>query len=444
MAQEAPTALYDKDWLASSEFRQRLLVTLGAIFAYRLLAFIPIPGLSPDTMTQFFSGTDTGGSAMARLSVMALGIFPMLATYAWFEIFRLMVPPLRRRLAASQTSRYRAMCIVIAFAIVLAVFQSAEMAGAMEKVSGLVGERGLEFRIGATVALTGGVVIAIALAQVIGRYGLGQGLVAGMAALLAAEFLLRWFPAAMEVFRALFAGRAGRGAVLLAGLYYLLSIAVFVGFAKHRTWIGAAGGRPANPGRFWPPFLASIAGPWLGVLLLLIVRPTSGNIGYGMMIAGTLVFTVLFCWLYELEQQEHSSPAIAGSNVLARTAIAAGAFVVLFVLWRFSMAAIAGRKSDGYVRGGPGRIHISLMASAAGLSWQTGNFMRALISIASLIAGYLIGAFGGGWLISILSPNTHDRAMEAAMSGAFITGPIGAAIGLVAALALTRRTGRSD
>ena len=45
------------------------------------------------------------------------------------------------------------------------------------------------------------------------------------------------------------------------------------------------------------------------------------------------------------------------------------------------------------------------------------------------IAGYLCGAFGGGWLITQLSSNTFDRDMEAAMTGAFVIGPL---VGIVA------------
>jgi hypothetical protein len=36
-------------------------------------------------------------------------------------------------------------------------------------------------------------------------------------------------------------------------------------------------------------------------------------------------------------------------------------------------------------------------------------------------AGYLAGAFGGGLLVSAFSSNHFDRAMEAAMTGAFVT-----------------------
>jgi hypothetical protein len=49
------------------------------------------------------------------------------------------------------------------------------------------------------------------------------------------------------------------------------------------------------------------------------------------------------------------------------------------------------------------------------------------------VLGYALGAFGGGYLISVLSSNTHDRSVEAAMTGAFVLGPlmalVGAAIG---------------
>jgi hypothetical protein len=64
---------------------------------------------------------------------------------------------------------------------------------------------------------------------------------------------------------------------------------------------------------------------------------------------------------------------------------------------------------------------------------------KLLISLAGLVAGYLVGAFGGGVLVDALSANTHDRAVEAAMTGAFLTGPLGAVIGLIAALGLARK-----
>lgn len=54
---------------------------------------------------------------------------------------------------------------------------------------------------------------------------------------------------------------------------------------------------------------------------------------------------------------------------------------------------------------------------------------RFAIALVWAAAGYLVGAFGGGYAISVLSSNTHDGSVEAAMSGAFVTGPIGAVMG---------------
>ena len=47
------------------------------------------------------------------------------------------------------------------------------------------------------------------------------------------------------------------------------------------------------------------------------------------------------------------------------------------------------------------------------------------------LAGYLIGAFGGGWLTTKLSSNAHDRSTEAAMTGAFVYGPALALIAFI-------------
>jgi hypothetical protein len=46
--------------------------------------------------------------------------------------------------------------------------------------------------------------------------------------------------------------------------------------------------------------------------------------------------------------------------------------------------------------------------------------------------GYLIGAIAGYFAIAALSSNTHDRSVEAAMTGIFILGPVGAILAFVA------------
>jgi hypothetical protein len=56
---------------------------------------------------------------------------------------------------------------------------------------------------------------------------------------------------------------------------------------------------------------------------------------------------------------------------------------------------------------------------------------RFLLAIVWAAGGYIVGAFGGGFLINALSSNQFDRSVEAAMTGAFVTGPLAGVIAFV-------------
>ena len=67
------------------ELRQRLLFLAGALIVYRIGTYIPVPGIDPNALENFFqeqSGTILSmfnmfsGGALERLSIFALGIFP--------------------------------------------------------------------------------------------------------------------------------------------------------------------------------------------------------------------------------------------------------------------------------------------------------------------------------------------------------------------------------
>ncbi len=50
------------------------------------------------------------------------------------------------------------------------------------------------------------------------------------------------------------------------------------------------------------------------------------------------------------------------------------------------------------------------------------------LAVLVMIIGYIVGLFGGMGLMEALSSNTHDRSLEAAMTGAFVIGPLAAFI----------------
>ena len=53
------------------------------------------------------------------------------------------------------------------------------------------------------------------------------------------------------------------------------------------------------------------------------------------------------------------------------------------------------------------------------------------LSLLAAIVGYFIGLFGGMSLVETFSSNAHDRSMEAAMTGAFVIGPVAALVAVL-------------
>ena len=63
---------------------------------------------------------------------------------------------------------------------------------------------------------------------------------------------------------------------------------------------------------------------------------------------------------------------------------------------------------------------------------------RIAMGVLGAVLGYALGAFGGGFLVSVLSSNTHDRSVEAAMTGAFVLGPLAAVVGALVGIWRTK------
>ena len=73
----------------ATELRNRLLFTLGALIVFRLGTFLPIPGINPIELQQFFEQQSSGilgifdtfsGGALGRMGIFALGVMPYISS----------------------------------------------------------------------------------------------------------------------------------------------------------------------------------------------------------------------------------------------------------------------------------------------------------------------------------------------------------------------------
>ena len=158
-----PTALPS----LSSASIKRILITLAALFLYRLGAVIPLPGID-------ISALGNGSGALERVSILALGILPWVYAAVLGETVNLLSPrswklPFVRDGHADPFSIW-----VIGSALILAASQAYGVVIALE-FSPLVSLPGIAFQATAIASLIGGTALVIALAGFISRYGVGFG-----------------------------------------------------------------------------------------------------------------------------------------------------------------------------------------------------------------------------------------------------------------------------
>ncbi len=64
---------------------------------------------------------------------------------------------------------------------------------------------------------------------------------------------------------------------------------------------------------------------------------------------------------------------------------------------------------------------------------------RIVFALIGSVLGYISGACTGYFMIEGFSSNMHDRSVEAAMTGAFLTGPLVAAMAFIIGFVLGGR-----
>lgn len=309
------------------EFWTRLFATAGVLVAYSLGTNVPLPGLDHDKLPALLDAP----AAIARLSILALGIMPLLNARLLVEGLTLVAPGVRTWEAASPRNGRRMGFIVASLALLMALLQAAGIASALEDMTGLVVDPGPAFQLTCIATLIAGAAIAMAAADAIDRIGLGSGL-----------WLIFLTPAVLELPR-LMAGLAlvyvdgtySTQAVILSVVFTLLA----VGGVVRLVWAARAA-RATVTICLWTPFLASIITMWV---LLAAGLMATGNVevaaafaspeqplSYAMLAAFVAVCVWLYARSFARIHQDIAIPAAPIAATLAAILFGAGMLSIGF------------------------------------------------------------------------------------------------------------------
>src|SRR6266446_1104205 len=164
---------------------RRIGFTLGALLVYRLGLLIPLPGIDVSIWEQLFRSQAGGilgavnvlsGGALARLSILALNVFPYLSAAVLIQLMTTVSPQLEQLKKEGEQGRKVMNQYTRSLTVALAVFQSYGIAIGLEGAGSVVSDPGWGFRIATVITLTGGTMFLMWLGEQITQRGIGNGI----------------------------------------------------------------------------------------------------------------------------------------------------------------------------------------------------------------------------------------------------------------------------
>lgn len=167
-----------------SELKSRLLFVVIGILVYRLGAHIPVPGLDPQKLANFFNEQQNtifglfnmfSGGALSRVTVFAIGIMPYISASIMIQLFTVIVPSLEQLKKEGESGRRKINQYTRYLTLVLSIFQSLGMARWLAGQQ-IALQPDLAFYFTAVVTLVTGTMFLMWLGEQITEKGVGNGI----------------------------------------------------------------------------------------------------------------------------------------------------------------------------------------------------------------------------------------------------------------------------
>ena len=174
----------------ATDLKKRLWFTLGALVIFRLLSFVPLPGIDPTTLSSLFDQTRGGvldffnmfsGGSLERMSLIALGVMPYITASIVMQLASSMSPQLAALKKEGESGRKKINQYTRYGTVFLCAIQGYFMAVALESWGGNTGQSavvdpGMMFRITVVVSLVGGSMFLMWLGEQITSRGIANGI----------------------------------------------------------------------------------------------------------------------------------------------------------------------------------------------------------------------------------------------------------------------------
>ncbi|WP_286165135.1 preprotein translocase subunit SecY [Arthrobacter sp. TPD3018] len=173
----------------ATDLKKRLWFTIGALIVFRLLSYVPLPGIDPTALGLLSQRTTGGvldffntfsGGSLSRMSLIALGVMPYITASIVVQLSTSLSPQLAAIKKEGESGRKKLNQYTRYGTVALTAIQGYFIAVGLEALSATNGvqaviEPGMTFRIAAVISLIGGTMFLMWLGEQITSRGIGNG-----------------------------------------------------------------------------------------------------------------------------------------------------------------------------------------------------------------------------------------------------------------------------
>ncbi|AFL69343.1 preprotein translocase subunit SecY [Sulfurospirillum barnesii] len=173
----------------NQDLTRKILVTLGFIFAYRILAYVPVPGVNIEVIKEFFDSNSSNalgmfnmfsGNAAERLSIISLGIMPYITASIIMELLAATFPALGK-MKKERDGMVKYMQIIRYATIGITIVQAIGVSVGLGGMTGRSGESAImldmtTFSAIAAASMLTGTMLLMWIGEQITQRGIGNGI----------------------------------------------------------------------------------------------------------------------------------------------------------------------------------------------------------------------------------------------------------------------------
>lgn len=171
-----------KEIFSNKSLRKKIIYTVLLLAIFRLLAHIPIPGVSGDELRKLFNQSQlfgllnlfTGG-AMKNFSLVMMGVGPYITASIIFQLLQIVVPSLEQLSKEGEYGRQKINYYTRIAAVPLAVLQAYSMI-ILLKNQGIAFDMSTYTLIVTIITMTAGTMLLVWIGELISENGIGNGI----------------------------------------------------------------------------------------------------------------------------------------------------------------------------------------------------------------------------------------------------------------------------